>query len=462
MSSQGVEKFGYKQELRRSLTFVDLVVYGLIFMVPIAPFAIFGSVFQSSGGMVPLTYIIALVAMIFTANSYAQMAQEYPMAGSVYTYVGRGIARPVGFVAGWMILLDYILVPCLLYLAASLAMVAIIPAIPIWAWLIIFVVLNTLINYLGISLTAKVNKIMLVAELIVLVIYLAIGITALAQGKGGHDFGLSGFYNPETFTFSLIFGAASIAVLSFLGFDAVSTLAEENQGTSKQLARSMIVALGGVAVLFVAQTWVAGLLVEDPDKLIKNGDAAGVAFYETAGFAGGPWLYILTAVSTAIAWGFADALVAQAATSRLLFAMARDRQLPKFLRKVSVKHKVPVNATFLVAILSLILGIVLTILPDGLALISTMVNFGALTAFSILNVAVMWHFYIKKKTGRWFIHLVCPIIGLCVLGAVLYNARETAQTVGLIWLAIGIVLSIVLLRRGVMKRDMTIDESGVK
>lgn len=451
IQEQGIEQFGYKQELKRSLSFVDLVVYGLIFMVPIAPFAIFGSVFQASGGMVPLTYIIALVAMVFTANSYAQMSQAFPMAGSVYTYVGRGLARPAGFVAGWMILLDYVLVPCLLYLAASLAMAAIIPAVPVWIWLVIFVVLNTIINYMGISLTAKVNKFMLVGELIVLVIYLVIGITAIAQGKGGASFGFEGFFNADTFSLPLIFGAASIAVLSFLGFDAISTLAEENAGTSKQLARSMIAALAGVALLFVAQTWVAGLLVADPSELIAKGDGAGVAFYETAGAAGGPWLYVLTAVSTAIAWGFADALVAQAATSRLLFAMARDRQLPKVLAKVHPKHRIPVNATFFVAGLSLVLGIILTILPDGLALIATLVNFGALSAFLVLNVAVVWYFIVKQKSRRWFVHLVFPVIGFFVLAAVMFNAREAAQTVGLIWLAIGIVVAIVLYKRGIMK-----------
>lgn len=462
MSDNTIEQFGYKQELHRSLSFVDLIVYGLIFMVPIAPFAIFGSVFQASGGMVPLTYIVALIAMLFTANSYAQMAQAFPVAGSVYSYVGRGISLPAGFVAGWMILLDYILVPCLLYLAASLAMTAIVPSVPVWIWLIAFVLLNTTINYLGISLTAKVNKVMLVGELIVLAIYLVIGITAIAQGKGGSHFGLQGFYNPETFTFSLVFSAASIAVLSFLGFDAVSTLAEENRDSSKELARSMMLALAGVAVLFVAQTWVAGLLVENPDTLIADGDTAGVAFYDTAGLAGGHWLYVLTAVSTAVAWGFADAMVAQGATSRLLYAMARDRQLPAFLGKIHERHRIPVNAVFLVAALSLVLGIILTQMPDGLALISTMVNFGALTAFAILNVAVIWHFFVKKKTGRWFIHLCCPIIGLMVLAAVLYNARETAQTVGIAWLIIGIIVSFILLRRGIMLQPPAVDEQPIE
>ena len=92
-SEQGVESFGYKQELKRSLTFTDLLVYGLIFMVPIAPFGIFGAVYSGSGGMVALAYVIGMVAMAFTALSYAQMSRAFPVAGSVYSYAGRGLHR---------------------------------------------------------------------------------------------------------------------------------------------------------------------------------------------------------------------------------------------------------------------------------------------------------------------------------------------------------------------------------
>src|SRR3954465_3939293 len=206
----GIEAFGYHQELKRSLSFTDLLVYGLIFMVPIAPFGIFGSVFQASGGMIALAYVIGMLAMGFTAASYSQMSRAFPMAGSVYTYAGRGIAQPVGFIAGWMILLDYVLVPGLLYLIASVAMNSIWSAVPIWVWLIGFVVLNTVVNYLGIEFTARVNKIMLIAELIVLAIFIVIGIVALAQGKGqGLDF-ISPIYNSDTFSWGIVFGAVSI------------------------------------------------------------------------------------------------------------------------------------------------------------------------------------------------------------------------------------------------------------
>ena len=443
----GIEQFGYKQELKRTLKFSDLIIYGMIFMVPIAPFGIFGGVFQASGGMIALAYIIAMVGMMFSANSYSQMAQAFPMSGSVYTYAGRGIGRPVGFIAGWMILLDYILIPALLYFVAGLAMTGILPGIPVWVWILSFIGLNTVVNYLGISLTAMVNKVMLALELLALAIFLVVGIVALAQGKG-QGFNFNAFFDPNTFSWPLVFGAASIAVLSFLGFDAIATLAEENKGTSKSLGRSMIVALLVVGVLFIAQTWVAAMLVEDPASLIKNGDPTGIAFYAASETAGGHFMFILTAVSTAIAWGFANALVAQAATARLLFAMARDGQLPKFLSKVSDKRQIPWNATLLVVAISVALGVYLSSIADGLVTISALVNFGAIVAFILLNVSVIWWFIVKQKSTRWFIHLVYPALGILILLFVLWNARASAQIVGVAWLALGIIVAVVLKLRG--------------
>lgn len=443
----GIEAFGYRQELKRSLGFSDLLVYGLVFMVPIAPFGIFGGVFQASGGMVALAYAIGMLAMAFTAASYSQMSRAFPMAGSVYTYAGRGIGQPIGFLAGWMILLDYVLVPGLLYLIASIAMNSIWSAVPVWAWLVAFVVLNTVVNYMGIEFTARINRIMLVAELIVLAIFLVIGVVALANGEGrGFDF--SPIYNSDTFSLELVFGAVSIAVLSFLGFDGISTLAEENKDAARSIGKSMIAALVLAGTLFIVQTWVAALLVPNPDTLIAEGDSAGTAFYDAAEVAGGHWLSVLTAVATAIAWGFANSLVAQAATSRLLFAMARDRQLPGFLAKVDPKHRVPVNATLFVAVISLALGVYMSTRDDGITLLSTLVNFGALSAFLVLHVAVVVHFVVRRKSRDYWRHLAVPVIGFAILLYVVINAQVAAQTLGFTWLGIGIVLLVFLLATG--------------
>ncbi len=453
-----IEQYGYHQELHRSLSFGDLLVYGLVFMVPIAPFGIFGGVFQGSGGMVALAYAIGMVAMMFTALSYSQMSRAFPMAGSVYTYAGRGIAAPVGFLSGWMILLDYVLVPGLLYLIAGVAMNTLFSSIPVWAWLVGFVVLNTAVNYAGIELTAKVNKVMLVAELIVLAIFIVIGIVALAQGKGrGFDF--TPIYNGDTFSLSLVFGAVSIAVLSFLGFDGISTLAEENKDSSNAIGRSMVAALLLAGVLFIVQTWVASLLVPHPGRLISQGDPGGTAFYDAAAVASGAWLAKVTALATAIAWGFANSLVAQAATSRLLYAMARDRQLPSFLAKIHRTKGVPVNATLLVAVVSLVLGLYFDSRDDGISLLSTLVNFGALTAFLALHVSVVVHFVVRQGSSSYVKHLVVPVIGFVILAYVLVNAQLQAKWLGLIWFAAGLLVLAILVALG-RRPDLTLDDSA--
>jgi amino acid transporter len=446
-ASADISQYGYSQELHRSLSFGDLLVYGLVFMVPIAPFGIFGSVFQGSGGMVALAYAIGMVAMMFTALSYAQMSQAFPMAGSVYTYAGRGIAPPVGFLAGWMILLDYVLVPGLLYLIAGVAMHSLVTSVPVWMWLVGFVVLNTAVNYAGIEMTAKVNKLMLVGELVVLAVFIVVGIVALAQGKG-RGFDLTPVYNPDTFSLSLVFGAVSIAVLSFLGFDGISLLAEEHKESTTAIGRSMVAALLLAGVLFIVQTWVASLLVPHPATLISKGDAQGTAFYDAARVASGAWLAKLTALATAIAWGFANSLVAQAATSRLLYAMARDRQLPAFLAVVHEKKGVPVNATFLTAAVSLVLGLYMASRSDGISVLSTLVNFGALTAFLVLHVSVVVHYVVRNGSRDWWRHVIAPTIGFVVLAYVVVNAQVAAQTLGFIWLGIGVALLLLLVALG--------------
>lgn len=447
MSDVHVEQFGYQQELKRSLNFWDLLIYGLIFMVPIAPFGIFGSVFNASGGMVALAYAIGAVGMVFTAISYAEMSKAFPLAGSVYSYAGRGIAPPVGFIAGWQILLDYILIPSLLYIISGLAMHGFVPGIPVWLWVLGFIVVNTIVNYFGIEITARTNRFMLVGELIVLAIFLLIGIIALANGKGTAG-SWTPIFDSGTFSIGLIFGAVSLAALSFLGFDAISTLSEENREAGHQVARATIASLLIVAVLFVVQTWVAALLVPDRAKLLNEGDPGGTAFYDAAEHASAHWMFVVTAIATAIAWGFADALVAQAATSRLLYSMARDGQLPRFLAKIHPRYRVPEYATFVVAALSIAVGVGMSFRADGATVLTALVNFGALTAFLLLHLSVIVHYVVRKGSRDFLRHLIVPLCGLVILGYVVYKARDEAQIVGLIWFGLGMLVLLGLMAKG--------------
>ncbi|MEV8637979.1 APC family permease [Streptosporangium sp. NPDC051023] len=431
---ESIEQFGYRQELRRGIGLADLVFYGLIFMVPIAPFAIFGSVYFASGGMPVLAYLVGMVALLFTAASYAQMVKAFPLSGSVYNYAGRGIAPPVGFMTGWAILLDYVLAPCLLYLVASIAMNSTVPQVPVWAWLIIFVAVNTVINLRGIRMTVTLTKVMIAAELAVLALFLVIGVWALLQGRG-REFSFSPLFNPDTFSWSVVFGAVSVAVLSFLGFDGVSMLVEESTGGSAQVGRAMRLALILAGALFIAQVWVAALLVPDPGGLLAH--PSDTAFYDAAAVAGGDTLSRIASTATAISWGLANTLVAQVAVSRLLYAMARDRQLPSFLAKVSVKHSVPTNAILLVAALSIGLGGWMSTQKDGVSLLGSLINMGALVAFVVLHVSVIVHYTIRGRSADRLSHLIMPLIGMAILIFVVINANVMAQTVGLIWLGLG-------------------------
>jgi amino acid transporter len=440
LRDEGAElaKFGYDAELKRSLSLGDLLVYGLVMMVPIAPFAIFGIVFNASKGMVALTYVLGLIAMVFTAMSYRAMSEAFPVAGSVYAYAGRGLHPSAGFLAGWAILLDYLLVPTLCYVVGAVAMRTVIPSIPEYLWVIGFLAFNTVINMLGIETTARASRIFLVGELIVLGVFVLLGAIAVSRGVNGSHWSLRPFFNPSEFHFNIIFSALSVAVLSFLGFDAISTLAEETKGGTRIVGQATMIALCIVAVLFILQTYIAALLV--PNQTSFAGDTAtNDAFYSVSAIVGGSGLKIVIAMSAALSAAIANALVAQAATARLLFAMARDGQLPRFLAHVHPTRRVPERAVLFVAAVSLVLGLFFV---GQVGLISSLVNFGALFSFLMLHVSVVVYFLIKQRRRTFGIHLLAPAIGFGIIAFVLVNADVHAKLGGLVWLAIGVVVLI--------------------
>jgi amino acid transporter len=439
-SPESVEEFGYKQELKRYMSFWDLLVYGLVFMVPIAPMGIYGVVADISQGMVPLTYLIGAVAMVFTALSYWRMAQAFPIAGSVYSYAQRGLNPHVGFLAGWAILVDYILVPALVYLVAGLWLAAEIPAIPVWGWVAAFVIINTVLNFLGIDVMARAMWVMLAIELLAFLAFVVVAVIYVARGGGVGAFTLQPFFNPEAFNWNFVLTATSVSVLSYLGFDAISTLAEESHDPRRMIGRSMLGALGLLAVLFMSQTWLAGLVWPDYTTF-PNVD---VAFFYIAEEAGGAPVRILCLIGTVLAWGIGDGIAAQAAVSRLLYGMARDEQLPKFLGWVHPKYKTPWIAILLVACITLPIAVLLP-----LEELSSLVNFGALTAFMILHITVIGYYYFKQKerSGKALLnYLALPLIGLVIIAFVWINLNPSAKILGFVWLGIGLVILAIVSR----------------
>lgn len=446
MEEKSIEQFGYKQELKRTLTVKDLIIYGLIFMVPIAPFGIYGYVADASKGMVALVYIIGMIGMLFTAFSYARMSEAFPIAGSVYAYASRGINGTVGFFAGWAILLDYIMVPALLYVVSAAALHELFPVIPVIGWAVLFIIINTAVNVRGIEFTAKFNKIVLFLELVVLVIFLIAGIIAISRGVGGAHFSTKAFYDANNFSLPLLMGAVSIAVLSFLGFDGISTLAEETNGGNKTVGKATVSALLIVGVLFIALTWVASMVWPDYTSF-SNLD---IAFYQVAFLAGSGWLKLTCIIATAFSWGIANSLAAQAAVSRVLFSMSRDGYLPKPLSKVHPKYKTPYISTIFIAVISVIIT---AIYSSQIAALTSLVNFGALTSFLVLHVSVVVHFVFKTKKFNFVQHILFPVLGFIVVFYVWINLDAASKNLGLWWIAIGIIYYLIL--TFVLKRKPT-------
>src|ERR1700693_727567 len=431
-----LQEYGYKEQLNRALTTKDLIVYGMIFMVPIAPFAVFGFVWQDARGMVPLAYLLGLVGMLFTALSYAAMSRAFPLAGSVYTYAQRGLHEIAGFFSGWLILLDYILVPSLLYLISAVALRPILPGVPGWIWLAAFISFNATVNLLGIEFTARVNRYMLVMELATLGLFVVLGLIALYGGAGAGGLTLKPIYDPQVFSLSTVAGATSIAVLSFLGFDGISTLAEESRGGQNSVGRATLWSLILVGALFMLQTWIATDLARG-----MRFASADTAFYEVAQRAGGAGLRLITILATVIASAIANAMAAQAAVSRILFAMARDGKLPAILAKVHPRYKTPYVSTLAVALVSLLVGL---FFADRLDDLTRIVNFGALTGFVLLHLSVISRYFYRQRSGDWLRHIVFPVTGLAIIVYVLYEMDRTAKILGSCWIAIGVLYYLVL------------------
>lgn len=427
--------------LRRTLGFRDLVVYGLLFIAPMAPVGIFGTLDAKSDGAVALVYVAATVVMGFTAFSYAQMVRVAPLAGSVFTYARKGLGEGPGFIAGWMAMLDYLLIPAVAYLFSGIAMNSLVPEVSRWVWTALAVVITTLLNLWGVRAAARVGFAVLAMEIVVLLVFLVSAVVVLVQ-----DGAQRGWWTPLTgdsgFSLQAVLGAVSVAVLSYLGFDAIASFAEEVTGGSEKVARALLFCLVLAGVLFVAQGYLAALLEPMTSAdLAAEPARQGSAFYDTVDFAVGTWLHDLVAVSKAIGAAFA-ALAGQAAAGRLLFAMSREQRLPSLLARIDPRSGVPRAAILIAAAVTLVAAVWAARRDDGLDHLVSVVDIGALTAFVLLHASVVGWFAVRRMDGApsWWRHVLVPVVGAGVLIAVILSATTSAQVVGVCWLGVGLVV----------------------
>jgi putrescine importer len=414
--------------LKRSLTLWDLILYGVIVIQPVAPMSVFGVLSDRGRGHVVTTILIAMVAMLFTAISYGRMARAYPSAGSAFTYVGQEINPALGYVTGWSMVMDYMLNPmiCIIWCGQQAHVFA--PGIPYWTWAIFFAVVFTLLNIQGVKTSARVNSGLAAAMGVVIAIFFV----AAARYIFGHPHDGTGFftrpfYDPQMWNAKAVLGGTSIAVLTYIGFDGISTLSEEAENPRRNILFATVLTCLVIGILSAVEVY-AAQLVWPASRPFPNIDTA---FVHVAGEAWKP-LFAIVGFTLLIA-NFGSGMGAQIGAARLLFGMGRSNALPKsFFGAVDPKHHVPRNNVLFVGAIALAGAFIVSY---GLG--AEMLNFGALIAFMGVNAAAFMRYFVREREKK-FTNLFPPVLGFVICLLLWLNLSKPAKIAGAIWMIVGI------------------------
>jgi amino acid transporter len=417
--------------LRRTLTLWNLIIIGIVIIQPIAPMGIYGVINNVAGGHVVTTILLAMVGMFFTAVSYGKMARVYPSAGSAYTYVGQEIHSGLGYLTGWAMVMDYILNPLICTIICSKLTQNILPSIPYWVFAIMYAGFFTLLNLRGVKTSARINEVLAAGMTIVVIIFFAFVIRFIWNlHEYGVGFFTHPFYNPETFHWDSVRRGTSLAVLTYIGFDGISTFSEEveNPRRNIMLATVFVCVLAGVlsAVEVYAAQVVWGSKPFPPDQVES-------AFPIVARQIGGFFLFHLLNFTVLIA-NVGSGMAAQLAAARLLYGMGRNDAIPKgFFGKVTVKTGIPANNVILIGAIALIGAFAITY-ERGAELL----NFGAFIAFMGVNAAAFVHYFLRGGKKN-FLDFFMPVSGFVVCGFIWWSLSPPAKIAGTIWVALGIM-----------------------
>jgi len=421
-------------KLKRELGLWDVVFYGIILIQPIAAVGLFGIASRESSGHMVTTLLIGMVAMMFTAVSYGRMASRYPSAGSAYTYVGIGLNKHLGFLAGWSMFLDYLIIPVINTIYGALTLQRLMPGIPFAVWVVLFVSFITVLNLLGIKSTKQSNKILLFVMMVIIMIFIvqAIDFIIAKYGMGGL-LSTKPIYNPETFNFGAVMTATSFAVLTYIGFDGVTTLAEDVKNPKvNMLWAPVLVCLftglfSGLQIYLAQQVW----LEFDTFPNLET------AFFDVAERVGGIFLFNAIAVVLFIAC-LGSGMAGLMGAARLLFGMGRDGVLPRnVFYHLSAKRSTPVYNILILGVLTIIGSLFL-----GYQNAAELLNFGAFLAFMGVNLAAFRRFTLRAEKGEMrsvILNAVLPLLGFLVCFGIWISLPLTAKVMGGVWLCIGIV-----------------------
>jgi putrescine importer len=433
LSTEAVATTSAAPRLRRTLTLWDLILYGVIVLQPVAPMSAFGALSDRGRGHVVTAILIAMVAMLFTAISYGRMARVYPSAGSAFTYVAQEIHPAIGYVTGWSMVMDYIVNPliCTIWCAQQAHEFA--PALPVWGWKIFFATVFTMLNIRGIKTSARVNAGMAAAMSgVIIVIFVTTIRYIFGHPHSDPGFFTRPFYDPQTFSYGALFGCTSIAVLTYIGFDGISTLSEEAENPRRNILLATVLTCVVIGFLSAAEVYVAQL-VWPATEPFPNPDTA----YVWA--AARTWAPLFTIVGlTLVVANFGSGLGAQIGAARLLYGMGRSNALPRsFFGAVDPKHLVPRNNVFFVGAITLIGSFFLSY-GRGIELL----NFGALIAFMGVNAAAFVRYYLHGDRTKVVTNLIPPVLGFVICFALWLSLSRPAQIVGSIWMLLGIAFGV--------------------
>lgn len=419
----------------RVLGLPTLVLLGLVYMVPLTIFTTYGIVTEITGGRLSVAYALTLAVMLFTARSYGKMAGAIPASGSAYTYVSATFGPGLGFLSGWSLLLDYLFLPMINYLVIGIFLGAALPGVPTWVIVLVSILLVTAVNLAGITSLARTNVLIVGVQAIFIVVFVGLAVVQLA-GTGRVD-PLGPLVGTGEGGLGGLFAGAAILCLSFLGFDAVSTFAEESRDARRLVPRAIMLTTLLAGALFVGLAYVSYLVL--PTATFADVDAASL---EVMSKVGGQFLSVFFTAAY-VAGSLGSALTSQASVSRILFAMGRDGVLPQRLFGRLSTRGVPVTAvlvTSAVALLALVMS---------LTTISSLISFGALVAFSMVNLAVIKHFVVdqgRRSPGELLSYLVLPLVGFAATVWLWTSLSGLTLVVGLSWAAIGLAHLAVLTR----------------
>ena len=415
--------------LHRVLGLRDLIIYGIAFMTPIAPAYIFGIATEATGGMLASAYAVALLAMLFTAGSYGHMASAFPVAGSTYSYTQKGIHPYLGFIAGWSMFLDYVLVPLIVFMVGAAYANAAFPAIPYEAWVFIIALIVTTVNYYGVEMAAKTN--LLLVGLMGLIVLVCVGSCfSYLQGAGMPLLSAAPFYQPDGFSMDALLAGSAIACFSFLGFDSITTMSEEALHPKRDIGRAAVFAciLGGL--IFIVQSYAAQLVWPDHTSF----SSLDTALFEVAERAGGLPLAMLYTAAVVLSTMTAG-LTGQSSAARLLYGMGRDQVLPKgFFTYLHPKYKTPTYNILLMCCIGIVGALYLDI-----SLVTELLNFGGLFGFMCVNISVISYYFFRQRQRRFFSYLLFPLIGFSVCAYLWLHLSHMALFIGFSWMAAGLL-----------------------